>query len=54
MKLLRLRYGFEMVQAYLAQMMGDEQSMKHHLDQAKKLKDKIPLVELNIQRGLFD
>jgi hypothetical protein len=54
MRLLRLRYSFEMVQAYLAQMMGDNQSMNHHLDQADKIKNDIVLCQLNIERGLFD
>ena len=54
MRLLRLRYAFEMLHAYLAQMMGDEQSMEHHLDQADKIKADIRLLELNIRMGLFD
>lgn len=54
MRLLRLCYSFEMVGAYLAQMMGDEQSMNAHLDHAEKLKADIRLLELNIRMGLFD
>ena len=54
MKLLRLRYSFEMVSAYLAQMMGDTQSMNTHLDRADKLKNDIVLCELNQRIGLFD
>ena len=54
MKLLRLRYSYEMVSAYLAQMMGDTQSMNSHLDAAQALKGKIVLCELNLRVGLFD
>jgi hypothetical protein len=51
---LRLRYSFEMVEAYLAQMMGDEASMNAHLDRAEKILLDIDLEQLNKQRGLFD
>jgi|688.fasta_scaffold782735_2 hypothetical protein len=54
MRLLRLRYSFNMVEAYLAQMMGDNQSMNHHLDQADKIKGDIVLEILNARLGLFD
>ncbi len=54
MRLLRLRYSFNMVQAYLAHMMGDNQSMNHHLDQADKIKCDIVLESLNARIGLFD
>ena len=52
--LLRLRYGFEMTNAYLAQMMGDELSMNLALDRAYKIARDIELIELNRARSLFD
>ncbi len=51
---LRIRYSFEMIEAYLAQMMGDEVSMNAHLDRAEKVKLDIELEELNKTRSLFD
>jgi uncharacterized protein HemY len=54
MKLLRLRYSFEMLQAYLAQMMGDDESMNAYLKEADKLRHDIVLLELNQRIGLFD
>ena len=54
MKLLRLRYSFEMVQAYLAHMMSDDESMEAHLKEADKLRHDIVLLELNQRIGLFD
>ena len=52
--LMRLRYGFEMVNAYLAQMMGDSVSMNLALDRAYKIARDIDLAKLNRARRLFD
>lgn len=51
---LRLRYGFEMVNAYLAQMAGEKDLMDSHIAQAEKIGEEYALEVLNTERGLFD
>lgn len=51
---LRLQYGFEMVNAYLAEIAGEDDLAVDHLCRAQKIAGEIELFDLNRARGLFD
>ena len=52
--LLRWRYSVEMVGAYLADRMGEDDVADAHLSRAQKLREEIPVVELNERMDLFE
>lgn len=49
--LLRVCYGFEMTEAYLAECMGDTQCERNHKAKAKSIAAIIELIDLNKERG---